>query len=94
MKLYVCGAGTSFGGAGHPCGKAANALRTAGYSGFDVEKVRGFKNVPFSIRPGMRDHIVELTGSPHVPVLVLDDGTAISGSGNIVSWAAEHPAGG
>lgn len=32
-----------------------------------------------------------MTGSHNVPVLVLDDGTAISGSGKIAAWAREHP---
>jgi len=27
-----------------------------------------------------------------VPILVLDDGDVISGSGSIVRWAEEHPA--
>jgi glutaredoxin len=92
VKLYVCGAGAKHGWAGHPCGKASDALDHAGYE-YEVEKVRGFKNVPFSLRPGMRDHIVELTGSPSVPVLVLDDGTAIGGTSEIVDWARANPAG-
>ena len=33
-----------------------------------------------------------LSGTNEVPILVLDDGEVISGSGEIVKWAKEHPA--
>lgn len=95
MLLYTCAAGKI--GATtpiikHPCGLAAKALSDAGHR-FDLEKVKGFKNVPFTTPKGARDHIVELTGQPYVPVLVLDDGTAIAGEREIVDWAKANPAG-
>ena len=34
----------------------------------------------------------ELSGTNEVPILVLDDGEVISGSGTIARWAREHPA--
>jgi len=34
----------------------------------------------------------ELSGTDEVPILVLDDGEVISGSGTIAKWAKEHPA--
>jgi hypothetical protein len=37
------------------------------------------------MRPGM-------STSNEVPILVLDDGEAISGSGTIARWARENPA--
>ena len=33
----------------------------------------------------------ELSGTDEVPILVLDDGKVISGSGSIARWAREHP---
>jgi glutathione S-transferase len=33
-----------------------------------------------------------LSGTNEVPILVLDDGEVVSGSGRIVHWAREHPA--
>jgi hypothetical protein len=36
--------------------------------------------------------VKELSGTNEVPILVLDDGEVISGSGTIASWAKQHPA--
>ncbi len=93
MVLYTCPARTH--GANvpliaHPCGVAAQALDKAGYT-YDVKTAGGFKNVPFS-RRGKRKEIRELTGQEDVPVLLLDDGTTVTGSSTIVEWAAAHPA--
>ena len=91
MDLYTCPAGThgaDFPLLKHPCGIAAQALDEAGQS-YKVKTVGGFKKVPLS-RRGKRDEIKQLTGQEDVPVLVLDDGTAISGSSEIVAWAGTH----
>lgn len=93
MRLYTCparkhGADTPL--IKHPCGVAAKALDEAGH-GYEVKVVGGFKNVPFS-RRGRRGEIRELTGQDDVPLLVLDDGSTVQGSGAIVAWAAAHPA--
>jgi glutathione S-transferase len=93
MVLYTCPAGTHGASAPvikHPCGVAAQALDRAGHT-YTVKTVGGFKHIPFS-RRGKRGEIRELTGQDDVPVLVLDDGSAITGSGVIVEWAAGHPA--
>ena len=95
MLLYTCPAGTHGASAPlikHPCGVAAKALDEAGCS-YEVKTVGGFKNVPFS-RRGKREEILELTGQEDVPVLVLDDGTTVNGSGQIVVWAASRRAAG
>jgi glutathione S-transferase len=47
--------------------------------------------VPLS-RTGKRNQIIEMTGQPDVPVLVLDDGTVIQGSPAIIDWASSNPA--
>lgn len=88
MDLYTCPARTHGASAPlikHPCGVAAKALDEAGYT-YSVVVVGGFKNVPMS-RRGKRDEIIAMTGQPDVPVLVLEDGTTIQGSGAIVDWA-------
>jgi Glutathione S-transferase, N-terminal domain len=88
VDLYTCPARTHGADAPlikHPCGVAAKALDLAGHT-YSVKVVGGFKSLPFS-RRGKRDQIIEMTGQQDVPVLVLDDGTAIHGSGAIVDWA-------
>ena len=90
MVLYTCPSGTHAAVIKHPCGVAAQALDRAGHT-YTVKTVGGFKNVPFS-RRGKRGEIRELTGQEDVPVLVLDNGATINGSGTIVEWAASHPA--
>jgi glutathione S-transferase len=88
MLLYTCPAGKH--GATtplvkHPCGLAAKALDDAGHA-YDTKTVGGFKALPFT-RRGRRDEVRELTGQEDVPILVLDDGTAIAGTRAIVEWA-------
>ena len=94
MKLYVCyGLFPSPRPGGHPCKNAAEALRAAGYDP-EIKKAYGLgllPDVPFN-QTGGRKRAKELTGSSMVPVLELDDGTAIGGSDAIAKWAAEHPA--
>ncbi len=95
MKLYVCyGTFTvTPRPGGHPCGNANRALREAGYA---PEVIRsyglGFLPDVFNQTSG-RKEVKRLTGSTFVPVLVLDDGTAIDGSEKIVEWAKANPAG-
>jgi hypothetical protein len=36
--------------------------------------------------------VKRLTGSVNLPVLLLDEGKAIGGSGTIAEWAKAHPA--
>ena len=97
MKLYVC-YGTwrpAPRPGGHPCGKAHAALTEAGHR---PEVIRSYglgilPDVPFNQTAG-RKRAKELTGNSWVPFLELDDGTAISGSDEIVAWAnANAPTG-
>lgn len=41
---------------------------------------------------GGRREVKRLTGTYKVPTLVLDDGTVVDGSQNIVDWARLNPA--
>ncbi len=90
MKLYVCF--TANGPSGHYCAQAHRALVAAGHKP-EVEKVGGigFLPKPFHNTSG-RKKITELTGNHHVPTLVLDDGTVVDTTKNIVDWAKQHPA--
>ena len=38
-----------------------------------------------------RKEVRDLSGTDEVPILVLDDGEVVSGSGAIAKWAKEHP---
>jgi glutathione S-transferase len=87
MKLYVCWG--TFAQQGHPCGKAHAALTAAGHEP-EVERVYGGMGTD-PLFPGRRK-VKELTGNSKVPTLVLDDGTVIDESQNIVDWAQAHPA--
>ena len=41
-----------------------------------------------------RAEVRRLSGTNEVPIVVLDDGEVISGSGTIARWAQQNPAGG
>ena len=94
MKLYVCwGTFPAPRPGGHPCRNAYQALTEAGHRP-ELVKSYGFgllPDKPFNQTAGRR-RAKELTGDAWVPVLELDDGTAISGSQRIVEWAAANPA--
>lgn len=96
MLLFTCAFGTS-GGAlpgplAHPCGKAAKALDDAGYT-YERKEVKGgtFKLWTLPSRAKDRAEVERLSGQRAVPILVLDDGEVIAGSGKIARWAQEHP---
>ncbi|HWX52500.1 MAG TPA: glutathione S-transferase N-terminal domain-containing protein [Solirubrobacteraceae bacterium] len=95
MILYTCNDGKSFGGLpgpfAHPCGKAAKALDDAGHT-YEWKKVKGgtLKFWTWPDRARDRAEVEELSGQRGVPILVLDDGEVVTGSGPIVSWAQEH----
>jgi Glutathione S-transferase, N-terminal domain len=94
MRLYVCW-GTwrpAPRPGGHPCGQAYHALRQAGHD------PRVFKSYGLGLLPGIfnrtrgRREVQELTGDRWVPTLVLDDGTVVDGSREIIDWARVNPA--
>jgi glutathione S-transferase len=94
MQLYVCwGTFPTPRPGGHPCANAHEALREAGH---DPEVVRsyGLAALPDALanRTAGREAAKRLTGKSTVPVLELDDGTAIFDSKRIVEWARAHPA--
>jgi glutathione S-transferase len=90
--LYTCGQKTHGPGLAHPCAKAGNALKAAGYE-YELKTVGGYRLMPWTWgrRKQDREEVRKLSGTDEVPILVLDDGEVISGSGTIAKWAKEHP---
>lgn len=88
MKLYICW-GTG-GSDHHDCHKAHEAVTAAGYQP-EIIKARGQEHLPRFLQFKTRREVRALTGSFFVPVLVLDDGTAINRPDDIVAWAQAHP---
>jgi len=77
----------------HPCAKAGKALDQAGYE-YEIRTVKGYRMMfwTWGKRDEQRAEVRRLSGSNEVPVLVLDDGEVVSGSGAIAAWAKQHPA--
>jgi len=90
--LYTCGVKKAGPGALHPCAKAAKALDDCCYQ-YELKTVGGYRPMlwTWGKRGDDRAEIRRLSGTDEVPILVLDDGEVISGSGAIVRWAKEHP---
>lgn len=95
MVLYTCPLGKAFGGLpapiAHPCGRAAKALDDAGHR-YERKEVKGGTLKLWTLPNRARDRaeVEKLTGQRSVPILVLDDGATVVGSGAIVLWAREH----
>jgi len=91
--LYTCGQKKSFGSVGHACGRAAKALDEAGYE-YELRDLPGYRMVPWTWgqRRRGREEVRQLTGQIGLPVLALDEGQTVVGSGKIVEWAKSHPA--
>ena len=89
MKLYTCyGTFESRKPEGHPCRIAYEALVEAGYQ---PEVVKTYGCVLNPVFPGRRE-VMRLTGNYQVPTLVLDDGSLVDGTDNIVGWAKANQA--
>ena len=85
--LFVCH-GDDGGPRVHPCRRVQAALRAAG---IEYEKVIAGHGhpIPF-LRRGSRDELREATGDTKLPALRLPDGTIITHSRGILSWAARQ----
>ena len=96
MVLYTCTDGKALGELpgrlAHPCGRAAVALDKAGHT-YEWRKVKGgtLKFWTWPSRAGDRAEVEQLSGQRSVSILVLDDGSVITGSGEIARCAGEHP---
>lgn len=95
MVLYTCMNEKSFGDLpapiAHPCGRAAKALDDVGHD-YELKKVKGgiLKFWTLPKRASDRAEIERLSGQRAVPILILDSGEVITGSGEIVRWAQEN----
>jgi glutathione S-transferase len=93
--LYTCTTGKAMGDLptplAHPCGRAAKALDDAGYE-YEWKQVKGgvMKFWTLPKRAEDRAEVERLSGQRAVPILVLDGGQVISGSGEIVRWVEAH----
>ena len=82
--LFVCH-GDNGGPRMHPCRRAQEALRAAG---IEYEKVIAGHGNPFPfLRKGSREELRAATGSKKLPALELPDGTVLTHSRAILSWA-------
>lgn len=93
MILYTCGVKKWGPGFAHPCAKAGKALDKAGHK-YEIKTVPGYRGMVWTwrTRDADRAEVRQLSGTNEVPILVLDDGEVISGSGRIARWARENPA--
>jgi glutaredoxin len=90
--LYTCGQKKSLASLGHACGRAAKALDEAGYE-YEIRDLPGYRLAPWTWgqRRNGREEVKRLTGQVNLPVLLLDEGRTVVGSGQIVDWAKAHP---
>jgi glutathione S-transferase len=88
--LYACPIGKA-GAPVHPCARATDALDRAGHA-YELRTVKGGSLKPWTWHRRERDRaeIRRLSGQLAVPILVLDDGEVVAGSGAIAHWAREH----
>jgi glutathione S-transferase len=89
MRLITCNNADQGASFGHPCAKAMKALDEAGHR-YDHDTVGGAKLLPWTRRGDVRDEVERLSGQKDVPILVLDDGTVVTGHKNVVEWARTH----
>jgi glutaredoxin len=92
LILFTCGQKKKYAAIGHACGRAAKALDEAGYT-YELRDLPGYRLVPWTWgeRRHGRSEIKAMTGQIGLPVLVLDEGETVVGSGKIVEWARSHP---
>jgi glutathione S-transferase len=91
MVLYTCPDTNKLAQLGHPCAKAIASLNEAGHS-YELGTVKGgtLKFWTWPTRAKDRAEIEQLSGQRSVPILVLDGGEVIVGSGKIVDWAKSN----
>ena len=86
MKLYVCW-GTFRTNKGHPCGEDHEALLDSAYD----PRVGFYRPHPFLAGRGV---VQGLRATYRGPTLVLENGTIIDGSENIIEWVRVSEAAG
>ena len=93
MILYTCAQEKGHANIGHPSAAARRALDEAGYE-YEIRDLPGYRLAPWTWgeRRRGREEVRELTGQINLPVLLLDEGKTVAGSGKIADWAKAHPA--
>ena len=86
--LYVCHGDTG-GPSFHPCRRVQEALDESGVQYEKVVAAHG-NPIPF-LRKGSRDDLRAATGDDKLPAMKLPDGTVLTHSRAILTWAAEQP---
>jgi len=91
LTLYVCHIDDG-GPPPHACKRAQRALSSAGH---DFEKVVFARGRPFGLfTKGRRPELKAMSGQEQLPVLMMPDGSTVSGSARIIAWAnADAPGG-
>lgn len=87
LKLYTCHVDRG-GPAVHPCRRCHETLEEAGHQ-YETEIFD--RNKPMGLfTSGKRPELKKMTGQEKLPVLRLDDGSFITGSGDIIKWARSN----
>jgi glutathione S-transferase len=86
--LYVCHGDTG-GPKFHPCRRVQEELNASGVQYEKVVAAHG-NPIPF-LRKGSRDDLRAATGDDKLPAMKLPDGTVLTHSRAILTWAAEQP---
>jgi len=85
--LYVCH-GDEGGPRVHPCRRVQEALKA---KGIDYDKVIAAHGSPLPwMRKGSREELRAATGDEKLPALKLPDGTVLTHSRAILSWAEQQ----
>jgi glutathione S-transferase len=85
--LYVCH-GDEGGPRFHPCRRVQEGLRERGIEYEKVVAAHG-SPIPF-LRKGSREELRKATGSTKLPAMKLPDGTVLTHSKDILSWASQQ----
>ena len=92
MILYTCGQKTTGRASPIPAPRPARrSTRPATSTRSRPSAATGSRLWTWGSRDADREEVKRLSGTNEVPILVLDDGEVISGSGTIAKWAKEHP---
>jgi hypothetical protein len=92
MKLYVCWGTFQTFGPGHLCRNALDALEAAGHRP-EIVRSHGWGALPPAFNRSQGRRLArQLTGKSWLPLLITHTGDAITGTDNIKTWAAQHPA--
>ena len=94
MVLYTCGQKRRMAPASPTPARRPARRRTPPATSTRSRRSSGYRAGVLDLgtsEQGPRGEVKRLSGTNEVPILVLDNGEVISGSGVIARWAKEHP---